>query len=170
MLVVDLRELARGAVETRGAIGADDPLLEGTDAVLAVPVEVTGRLQAAGEGRFYWHGSLRTVVAAECRRCLTAVRVPVAAQIGALFSQQPGAPDDPETYPVARDATSIDVRVAVREELLLALPRYVVCREDCRGLCPQCGKDLNAGPCGCASPAADSRWQALAALKDKIRD
>src|SRR2546422_6619926 len=44
-----------------------------------------------------------------------------------------------------------------------------VCRDDCRGLCPRCGKDLNAGPCGCP-PAEDQRWKGLAALKDKLRD
>jgi uncharacterized protein len=170
MLDVDQRDLARGPVETRGVLAPDDPVVQGTEAVLAQPVRVTGRLQLAGAGRFYWRGSLETVVAAECRRCLASVRVPLTIEIGALFSQEPGAVDDPETYPVARDAVAIDVRPAVREELILALPQYVLCREDCRGLCPRCGKDLNAGPCGCAAPAGDARWQALAALRDKLRD
>ena len=170
MLEVDLRNVARGPVETRGVLAADDPVLQGTEAVLARPIEVTGRLQAAGEGRFYWHGRLQTTVAAECRRCLASVSVPLAVQIGALFSQEPGAADDPDTYAVAHDAVAIDVRGAVREELILALPRYVLCREECRGLCPRCGKDLNAGPCGCTDTPADARWSALAALKDKFRD
>lgn len=170
MLEVDLRELARGPVETQGVLAGDDPLLVGVAAVFAEPIRVSGRLQAAGEGRFYWHGSLRTQVAGECRRCLAPVTAPVAAQIGALFSQEAGAPDDPDTYPLARDATVIDLRATVREELILALPQYVVCREECRGLCPRCGKDLNIGPCGCAPSASDSRWEQLAALRDKFRD
>src|ERR1051325_628957 len=53
--------------------------------------------------------------------------------------------------------SEVDVTPAIREELFLAAPRYVLCRENCKGLCPQCGKDLNAGPCGCA-PRADRRW------------
>lgn len=170
MLQIDLRELARGPVETAGELPGTDPLFAGLDAVLAEPVRVGGRLQAAGEGRFYWHGSLRTVMAAQCRRCLRAVAVPVAAQVGALFSRELDAADDPETYAVAREAIEIDLRPAVREELILALPQYVVCREDCRGLCPRCGKDLNAGPCGCPDPGADFRWSALAALRDRFRD
>ena len=76
--------------------------------------------------------------------------------------------DDPDSYPVAPDATDIDVTPAVREELVLAAPRYVVCRDDCKGICPQCGKDLNAGPCDCA-PVTDARWQPLKALKDMLR-
>jgi uncharacterized protein len=168
MLRVDLRELARGPVETRGELGQDDPLLEGLDVALGGPVRVTGRLQATGEGRFYWRGTVRTVVTGECRRCLTPVSTDVTAEASALFTQDPGARDDPDSYPLAPDATEIDLAPAVREELLLDVPRFLLCREDCRGLCPRCGRDLNAGPCGCA-PAADPRWHALEALKGKPR-
>src|SRR5574341_792526 len=168
MLVVDLRELARGPVETTGELAAGDPLFEGLEVVLAEPVVVRGRVQGTGEGRFYWHGALKTVIAGECRRCLTPVRVPVEADVGALFSQERDAADDPETYPLAPEAVAVDPRPAVREELILAVPRFVECRTDCRGLCPRCGKDLNAGPCGCP-PATDLRWAALASLKDKLR-
>jgi uncharacterized protein len=169
MLRVDLRELAQGrAVETRGELKQDDPVLDGTEVRLQEPVVVQGRLQALGDGRFYWQGTARTVVAGECRRCLTPVETPLQVEIGALFTQDPDAQDDPDSYPVAPDATDVDVTPAVREELVLAAPRYVVCRDDCKGICPQCGKDLNAGPCDCA-PVTDARWQPLKALKDMLR-
>lgn len=168
MLRVDLRELAQGPVETRGELKQDDPALEGMDVSLREPVVVSGRLQAIGEGRFYWQGKATTAIQGECRRCLTPVSVPLSLEIGALFTQDAEALDDPDSYAVAPDATDIDVTRAVREELLLEAPRYAVCREDCKGLCPQCGKDLNAGPCGCA-PATDPRWQPLKALKDMLR-
>jgi uncharacterized protein len=169
MLQVDLRELARGPIGISGTLAADDPLFTGLGVTLGQPVVVGGRLQATGEGRFFWHGSLHTSVLAACRRCLVPVTLPVAADVGALFTQDPEGEDDPDTYPLPRDAMLLDVSPAVREELLLAVPAYVLCRDDCRGLCPRCGQDLNAGPCGC-TPAADPRWQALAALKDKPRD
>ena len=169
MLRVDLRELARGPVETRDELPLTDPLFEGLDFTLAEPVQVEGRLQDAGEGRFYWRGTLTTRAAGACRRCLEPVITPIRADVRALFAQDPDALEDPDSYPLAPDATEIDLAAAVREELILAVPQYVLCREDCRGLCPRCGKDLNAGPCGCA-PATDPRWGALAALKDKLRD
>jgi len=97
------------------------------------------------------------------------VAVTVAATVDALFSRDPDALEDPSSYSLASDATGIDLRPAVREELLLAVPQWVVCRDDCRGLCPRCGKDLNAGPCGCP-PAVDQRWYGLMALKGKLRD
>jgi uncharacterized protein len=169
MLRVDLRELALGPVATRGELERADPRLEGLDVALGAPVVVGGRLQATGEGRFYWHGTLTTAVAGECRRCLAPVTVPVSADIGALFTQDPEAQEDPDSYPLVPDATEVDLVPAIREELILAVPRYVLCREDCRGLCPRCGEDLNAGPCGCA-PAVDPRWQALESLKGKLHD
>jgi uncharacterized protein len=138
------------------------------DISLREPVVVSGRLQAIGEGRFYWQGKATTAIQGECRRCLTPVSVPLSLEIGALFTQDAEALDDPDSYAVAPDATEIDVTRAVREELLLEAPRFALCREDCKGLCPQCGKDLNAGPCGCA-PATDARWQPLQALKDLLR-
>ena len=170
MLRVDLRELAQGggAVETRGELKQDDPALKGTELGLLEPVVVEGRLQSIGEGRFYWQGSARTVIAGDCRRCLTPVTTPLELNIGALFTQDPDAQDDPDSYPLAPDATEIDVTPAVREELVLTAPRYALCREDCPGLCPQCGKDWNTGRCSCP-PVSDARWQPLQALKDKLR-
>ena len=169
MLQVDLRELAAGPVATSGQMAQNDPFFEGLDVALAAPVAVSGRLQATGEGRYYWHGSFRTTVAGECARCLAPVTAAVAADVGALFGADAEGLDDPDAYTVSADAREIDLRPAIREELILAAPRYLLCREDCRGLCPRCGKDLNAGPCGCA-PTPDSRWAALAALKDRFRD
>jgi uncharacterized protein len=169
MLQVDLRDLARGPVETQAEVAADDPLFAGLGIALAGPVRVEGRLQATGEGRFFWHGSLRAQVTGECRRCLVPVVVPVTAEIGALFQEDTGEVEDPDAYPLPARAVEVDLRPAVREELALAAPGFVECREDCRGLCPRCGKDLNAGPCGCG-PAPDLRWQALADLKAKLRD
>jgi uncharacterized protein len=169
MLQVDLRELAQGPASTDGELLADEPALEGMDLALAGPVRVTGRLQATGEGRYYWHGAIRARVAGECRRCLRPVETAVASDFGVLYSRDAEALEDPDAYPIAADAREIDLRPAVREELLLAAPRYLLCREDCRGLCPRCGKDLNAGPCGCA-PDTDLRWAGLAALRDRLRD
>ena len=169
MLRADLRELARGPVETRGDLPATDALFTGLDFALAEPVRVTGRLQPAGEGRFYWRAKLAARVSESCRRCLEPVQVPVETDIDVLFTQDPDALDDPASYALSPDATVVDVTPAIREELILAVPQYVVCRDDCRGLCPSCGHDLNAGPCGCP-PATDLRWQALAGLKGKLRD
>ena len=169
MLQVDLRELEHGPVDTAGELARTDPLFEGLEFALSEPVLVSGRLQATGEGRYFWHGSVRSAVAAQCRRCLSPMTVPLDEDVSALFSRDADALEDPDAYALAPEAREIDLRPAIREELILAVPQYVLCREDCRGLCPRCGQDLNAGPCGCA-PEPDPRWSALASLRDKLRD
>ena len=59
----------------------------------------------------------------------------------------------------------IDLWPELREALLLSLPAKPVCREDCRGLCPQCGKKLGDQPCGCTKKEMDPRWEKLVKLK-----
>ena len=56
----------------------------------------------------------------------------------------------------------------IREQVLLALPLKAICRQDCKGLCPQCGINLNSGTCSCAEPAEDPRWSALKDLREKL--
>ena len=63
------------------------------------------------------------------------------------------------------DATEyVDLTDEIRQSIILALPTYPVCRPECLGVCPACGKNLNEGPCGCASATPDDRWGALDAL------
>lgn len=150
MLRVDIRELQRGPVETVGTVPAADPLWTGLDLTLASPLAVTGVLEMTGRGDFFWKGHLEGRTNATCRRCLKEFEVPVVESVEALFTADPDLQDDPSVYPLAETASHVDVTGAVREELALAAPAYPLCREDCRGLCPRCGADLNQGPCGCA--------------------
>src|SRR2546423_6813928 len=107
MLQVDLRELSGGPATTHAELRAADPLLEGLGVVLAGPVQVTGRLHAAGEGRFYWQGSLRAQIAGECRRCLVPVPVAGPSPLPVLFTQGPRPPGGPGCDPPARGATEL---------------------------------------------------------------
>lgn len=62
--------------------------------------------------------------------------------------------------------SEIDLSGFIHEVICLALPVKPLCREECAGLCPRCGADLNAGPCGCPEPAGDSPFAVLKALRD----
>src|SRR5437773_10706378 len=94
MLQVDLRELSSGPVDTHAELAADDPLLEPLEVALAAPVRLLGRLHAAGEGRFYWRGSLRTPVAWGCSRCPAPGAVAGAAARPCLSRPGPGGWED----------------------------------------------------------------------------
>jgi len=57
---------------------------------------------------------------------------------------------------------------ALREQVLLAMPLKTLCREDCKGLCPHCGRNLNVETCECTQAVEDARWSALKDLRDKL--
>lgn len=154
MLQVDIRELRRGPVATDGRIGPDDPLFQDLGLQLASPVEVGGTLEAAGSGGYYWHGSLTGQVRSVCRRCLKEFLTPVDHSLELMFSADPELQDDPSVYPLEEPLAQVDLRPAVREELALAVDAYPLCGDDCRGLCPRCGADLNRGPCACGTVSA----------------
>lgn len=154
MLEVDIRELRHGPVETSGELAAADPLFEGLDVPLDGPLLVGGTLERAGQDGFFWHGRFEGQVRSTCRRCLTEFVMPVVQSVEAMFSPNPELQDDPSVYPLAEPRARVDVRPAVREALALAVDAFPLCREDCRGLCPRCGADLNRGACECTAPSA----------------
>jgi len=168
MLRIDLGALRRGPLDVAQVVAADDPVFEQIEFQLMEPVRLSGRLMDAGMGQYYWHGGLRARVLSECRRCLTYVEVDVDQQVEVLFTED-RATDDPAAYVINRETKELDLSEAVREELILAVPEYVLCKDDCRGICPRCGTDLNTGPCEC-TPETDSRWSALQALRSQLPD
>jgi uncharacterized protein len=152
MLQVDVRDLHQGPVETLGRLEPEDQTFAGLGLDLDGPVEVKGRLSQTGDLEFYWQARLTGKLRGSCRRCLTDLVYPLDTDIEVLFSADPDAADDPSVYPLSAPVTRVDVRPAVREEVALAVSAYPLCREDCAGLCPRCGADLNAGPCRCPAP------------------
>ncbi|HLL74966.1 MAG TPA: DUF177 domain-containing protein [Pyrinomonadaceae bacterium] len=144
--------------------------LEDEHATLASGVRAWGRASRKGE-EVRVRGSLQTSVELHCDRCLGPVPVPVNVDFVANFVR-PSEPTaearelhDEDLEVSVYDGDSVDLDEIVREQILLALPARQLCREDCKGLCPTCGKNLNAESCDCARHETDPRWAALADLK-----
>jgi uncharacterized protein len=118
-------------------------------------------------------GVIRGAVEVACDRCLTPVAGALEVEFDAAFVPKERAMSAAENVELQEEdlAVSIyedeavDVDELVREQILLALPTRQLCREQCLGLCPTCGKDLNAGRCSCQQGEVDPRWAALADLK-----
>ena len=162
MLIVDLGRLEReGRVRIRQDIGPDDPIWGDMDVRFAEPVHVDLEAQQVLHDVLV-QGRVSTVVAHECRRCLEPVTMPIAENVSMFFQQ--GVPEEQaeaeEVYALP-DRGDLDLAPALREQVALAVPRFALCREDCRGLCPQCGTNLNEGDCGCVVEEVDDRWAAL---------
>lgn len=161
MLSFDRSSLETKAVRVDGKLASDDPVwLEGDPRPVGDLI-VTGRLSAAGDDKFYFSGQMSGEVGDECRRCLTPTRVKVSEDLHLLFADEGDEEsDESDMYMLDPRAMTVDLRPALREQWLLAAPGPALCREDCKGLCPRCGADLNLGPCGCPSEV-DPRWAAL---------
>jgi uncharacterized protein len=138
---------------------------------ILAPVELEADLRKDHE-KIRLTGSLRTVLELECSRCLEGYTLPVDTTFDLLYLPAAEAPaqggereveeDDLDTA-FYRDGI-IDLAGLVREQLYLALPMKPLCREDCRGLCPACGTNLNTSSCSCANEWEDPRLAPLRAL------
>jgi uncharacterized protein len=119
-------------------------------------------------------GGLQARLELNCARCLEPVTRPVNREFDLLYRPQ-GSDAGQEEASVAQDESEVGyytgdgllLEDVLREQLLLAIPMKVVCSEACKGLCPQCGKNLNQGACSCER-TQDSRWEALKGLKEKL--
>jgi len=162
MLSFDIRTLETKAAQVDGSVGPDDPIWEKGDTRPTEPIHVKGRLSSASEGRFYFSGRLEGSLKLPCRLCLEEVEVDVDEEAHFLLAGI-GAEeaDDPEVFLYDPNARMIDLRPAIRETWLLAVPMYVQCSEDCKGLCPTCGTNLNESTCNCSISKSDPRWDAL---------
>lgn len=105
---------------------------------------------------------------AECARCLRPVvrtqTVDLDKTVAAEDSLEDAESDEVELdYVLIRDG-ALDVETPLTEQLLLALPTKILCKEDCLGLCPKCGHDKNEGECGCVLHEPDPRLACLAEL------
>jgi len=169
MLSFDIRSLEREAASVDAVLPASDGVWLKEDILRPVGegVRVTGRLSAAASGRYYFSGHLSGETQQECRRCLVPVQSSVDADVHVLFATPGGEDDDDPDVFLLEGAQGdwIDLRPAVREQWLLEVPAFSVCRPDCKGFCPKCGADLNAGACGCA-PETDVRLDALRETRD----
>jgi uncharacterized protein len=171
MLSFDIRSLAEHAVTVDDVLSPDDAVWTDADAKPSEPIHVVGRLSPAGPGRFYWHGSIEGDVALPCRRCLGDASGRVSEEAHLIFADAgtEDLQDDPDVFLIDDRTAALDLRPALREQWLLHVPGYALCRDDCKGLCPSCGADLNIEPCACASSAADPRWAALHKVKSERR-
>jgi len=111
-------------------------------------------------------GQLRSQVQLECARCLETFAQPLDLHLEAQFSLPPIKPQGETIFPIGVKGI-LDLAEALREQIMLDLPMRPLCKPDCRGLCVQCGKNLNEGPCNCVEETIDPR---LARLKDLLQN
>ena len=165
---LDLRKIldTPGASEPFRVTLDPDTLLGGAIVGFKRPPEASGEVVNTA-GLLNLRGTLTAEMTCVCDRCGTAfdrkkvlsLDVPLAADVSDEAS--------PEVFVIEGDG--IDVSEVAETCFILDMEQKVLCREDCRGLCPQCGKNLNEGPCGCTAPG-DPRLAVLKQLLESPED
>jgi DUF177 domain-containing protein len=140
-------------------VSQEDLRPEGATALDLAPVTVKGALEAV-EDAYIFRGVVSGAFRGSCDRCLERAELPFALEVLWSFGDEvDGSSESDEkafdTAPVAYSGDEIDLAPKAWEEIVLAAPAKVLCRSDCAGLCPECGRNLNAESCDCEVRAAD---------------
>ena len=128
-------------------------------AVFVTPVSLEGEVIKEGD-IYYIDGAGSVDMDIPCDRCLTPVRVSVDFKLNEKFSSNASYDEEIETF----SGDSIDLTSTVFRNILAAMPMKVVCSDDCKGLCPVCGQNLNVKDCGCDTTYIDPRFESLRSL------
>jgi len=155
----------------------------GEDARQRTPLSSEGRAELVEEHHgkhqvvrdIRLRGKLETSLEVSCARCLDSVVLPVKRVFDLLY--RPLGTDSGHAELSVTDAEAeigyyrgdgLLLEDTLREQVLLDVPLKTVCREDCKGLCSRCGKNLNEGACSCADELEDPRWSALKEIRTKL--
>jgi uncharacterized protein len=127
-------------------------------------------------GGFRLRGTIEYEQTVQCQRCLEPVVLPVRSEIDLTLLVDPAEVgpgehrlEEGDLGVVYLDSDVFDLEPVILEQLELDHPMRVLCREDCRGLCPVCGANRNVETCDCAPAPDDPRWAALAHLKRDLQ-
>ena len=134
------------------------------------PVEL--RLTHEGDRKIAITAKVSLVLEMPCDRCLDNVKVPMDLDFERNVDANASAEEriaqlDEQSY---IDGYHLDVDGMVLDEMMTDIPDKVLCREDCKGICSQCGKNLNDGPCGCAEEPKDPRMAAISDIFSKFKE
>lgn len=155
----------------------------GPDIEQTAPLESSGHAELIEESHGGRHkvqdirvvGTFSTRVEVRCARCLEPVQRDLGSSFDLLY-RPAGIEGRPAESAVSEADTEIGfyrgegllLEDVLREQILLAVPIKLVCREECRGLCPGCGRNLNVEECVCPAPVGDPRWTALQDIKKRL--
>ncbi|MFN7921031.1 MAG: DUF177 domain-containing protein [Bryobacteraceae bacterium] len=169
-LAVNELELRKVPFDVSFAPGKLDLLDKTLD--LKEPLAVKGSAELAGVlDEIRVRGHIRGRLQCECDLCLEAFDIPVDGDFSLSYRPAESLEEASEVE-IAGEETDIgfyegagiELADVVREQVLLWLPMQRTCRADCKGICPQCGRNRNTGDCGCQKPHLDERWAALQKL------
>ena len=166
-MIIDLDSVGKIAKSIAISFDPAEIDLEGENVTLKGSAEFTGESQLVDD-KAHVRGKISADLLLNCTRCLEPVEMHIDVSFDDVFVDAVGEPlgDEIEIGADRFDESlvpdgKIDIAEVVREQILLALPDQIFCKEDCKGLCPKCGGNRNLIDCKCADDEIDPRWAAL---------
>lgn len=154
-------------VNTEGASINFSEGIEFADFSLEVEVlraKLNGKITCSG-GVLVLEANLDAKIKTACARCLKELEIPVSVDFSETLVQSGQEEGKDLDSVIVFEGTEVDVGEIAENNLLLNISSKYLCSEDCRGLCPKCGKDLNEGDCNCDFDEIDPRWEKLKNFK-----
>ncbi|MCH4239980.1 MAG: DUF177 domain-containing protein [Oscillospiraceae bacterium] len=132
------------------------------------PVEVNGTVTTHG-GFATMEAEVSFDFSIPCDRCTSQINKRFTYRFSHILVEALSNEEDADDgqYVILQDDGSLDVDKLLQEDILLELPTKFLCKPDCKGICPICGKNLNEGPCGCSQHQIDPRLEVLKQLIDR---
>lgn len=137
------------------------------------PITLDFRVSTTDQLTYYVSGQVSYKLAGECKRCLKEVKQGRDCKVQGVFAFPEALKkiaterEAADIFPLKNKAAAIDLTNLVRECMALDYPVYILCSEDCKGMCPNCGADLNIESCQCKQESIDPRWAKLIKLSKK---
>lgn len=162
-MVIDLKRFFQAdGVEDAVSCGLDFSGVElGGAKPFCAPVEVKARLKSFA-GSVALEARVRFRLTMPCDRCAEIFTRDYTQSYSHTLVRETQGEEDGELVLVPEE--KLDLHRLILEDILLDMPGQFLCREDCKGLCPICGKNWNEGPCGCGAPTTDPRLEVLRQL------
>jgi len=175
-MVLDLREMRRSEERVDRVFAATEFAPEpGDDYTVADGVSLRLRVHKDG-AKYRLVGPVESRLRLGCSRCLESFDVPVSVSVDLMYLPHRVNGGDGELEISDEDLSTafyrddeINLGLMIREQFQLSVPMKPLCRENCRGLCPMCGINLNSERCACDTSWRDPRLEALAALRSHSR-
>jgi len=171
---IDVRELDQGSLKLRGELTGGQLEFDEADGHLLQPVSVELVAEKHGH-QVRLRGKLSALLELFCAKCLDPLRMEVSPDFDQFYEPNRGlkltgeiALEERDTEIAFFNGDVIEVVDLVREQILLALPMKPVCREDCKGLCPNCGGNRNLRDCGCQTLNLDPRLAPWLKIKERL--
>ena len=172
-MFLDVQEAATGSLEFDRTVRIGTLAWQESESVEVDDARIEGQVVAAADGHLL-RGRLSTVARLPCARCLESYELAIQTPVLRIYVIEPEPAENgigeerrlqTDEVPLARyDGRRIDLRSLATEQVYLELPLKPICRDECAGLCAECGGNRNRTTCGCRRDTVDPRLAGLASF------